>query len=260
MTARTIARYVTVTLMGLAVLVATGDGFAQSYAGLYRWAIEHGLHGWKADSFPLLVDLFVAVGEMGLFLLAIDGHRLRKSLMSWVDLLVPMLVAASGWGASLVFNIGSARHVFSFEATAAVPPLASMIGLLVLLRTLHRYVAQADAPAAPAPLALAAAPDDSPGDDALDDVPAATLAWLRGEDEVRVPAVPDPHQVQAASVFGEQVRAGQVPSVREIKKRLRLGTDNARQVRTYLAELADSAKAGGGSLDASEQVSAEIGR
>lgn len=144
MKARTIARYVAVTLMGVAVLVATGDGFAQSYAGLYGWAIEHGLSGWKADSFPLLVDLFVGVGEMGLFLIAIDGHRLRRSLMSWLDLLVPLLVAASGWCASLVFNVGHTRHVFSYQATAAVPPLASMIGLLVLLRTLHRYVAQVD--------------------------------------------------------------------------------------------------------------------
>lgn len=144
MRVRSVARTVTVALMGLAVLVATGDGFAQSYAGLYGWATEHGLNGWKADSFPLLVDLFVGVGEMGLFLLAVDGHRLRKSLLSWIDLLVPLLVAASGWGASLVFNVGHTRHVFSYQATAAVPPLASMIGLLVLLRTLHRYVTQAD--------------------------------------------------------------------------------------------------------------------
>jgi hypothetical protein len=260
MRVRSIARTLTVALMGLAVLVATADGFAQSYAGLYRWAIEHGLSGWKADSFPLLVDLFVAVGEMGLFLLAIDGHRLRKSLMSWVDLLVPMLVAASGWGASLVFNVGSARHVFSFEATAAVPPLASMIGLLVLLRTLHRYVAQAEAEATAVPLALAVAPDDLSLAEAMEDTPPALLAWLKGEDQVHVPAVPDPHQVRAASEFGEQVRAGQVPGVREIKKRLQLGTDNARQVRTYLADLADSADVGDGPLGASEQVSAGMGR
>jgi hypothetical protein len=35
MKTQTIARAVTVALMGLAVLVATADGFAQSYAGLY---------------------------------------------------------------------------------------------------------------------------------------------------------------------------------------------------------------------------------
>src|SRR4051812_34478495 len=96
-----VARYTAVAFMGTAVLVATGDGFAQSYAGLYGWAVEHGLHGWKSDSFPLLVDLFVAIGELGLFLLAIDGHRLRRSLLSWTDLLLPLLVAVAGWTASL---------------------------------------------------------------------------------------------------------------------------------------------------------------
>lgn len=246
MTARTIARYVTVALMGLAVLVATADGFAQSYAGLYRWAIEHGLSGWKADSFPLLVDLFVAVGEMGLFLLAIDGHRLCRSLMSWVDLLVPMLVAASGWAASLVFNVGSTRHVFSYQVTAAVPPGASMIGLLILLRTLHRYVAQAEAQGVHSmdtlvePLALAVAPDDLAMDDDLDETTAATLAWFRGEDAPAVPAVPDPERVRAASVFREQVQRGEVPRVREIKRKLRIGSDKASSVRVYLADLARS--------------------
>ncbi|MFC6937758.1 hypothetical protein ACFQHO_50820 [Actinomadura yumaensis] len=38
--------------MATAVLTATAGGFAQSYAGLYHWALEHGLHGWKAESFP----------------------------------------------------------------------------------------------------------------------------------------------------------------------------------------------------------------
>lgn len=240
MKVRSIARTVTVALMGLAVLVATGDGFAQSYAGLYRWGIEHGLSDWKADSFPLLVDLFVAVGEMGLFLLAIDGHRLRKSLMSWVDLLVPLLVALSGWGASLVFNVGSARNVFSFEATAAVPPLASMIGLLVLLRTLHRYVAQAEAQAVPVPLALAAAPEDLAVDDPLDDTGVATLAWLRGEDVPAVPAAPDPQQVQAASMFADEVHRGKVPGIKRLQKALRIGQDKAYEVQAYLTTLAEN--------------------
>jgi hypothetical protein len=50
----------------------------------------------------------------------------------------------------------------------------------------------------------------------------------------------DPHQVRAAEEFGEEVRRGEVPSIRTIKKRLRIGQDNARQVRAYLAKLAAS--------------------
>jgi hypothetical protein len=197
--ARTVARYITVTLMGLAVLVATGDGFAQSYAGLYGWAVEHGLHGWKAQSFPLMVDLFIGVGELGLFLLAIDGHRLRKSLLSWLDLLTPLLVAAAGWTASLVFNVGHVAHNFPTQATAAVPPLASMIGLVVLLRTLHRYVA------------------------ALDE-----------QTEVHPAVEIEPHLTRAREVFAEQLAAGQVPSVRRLKAGLRIGQPRAQEVRAHL--------------------------
>lgn len=238
MKARSVARTVAVILMGIAVIVATGDGFAQSYAGLYGWALEHGLKGWKAQSFPLLVDTFVGVGELGMFLLAIDGHRVRRSVMSWLDLLVPGLVAAAGWGASLVFNIGHVRvRDFATQATAAVPPLASMIGLLVLLRTLHRYVMQAEVPA---PLALAAAPEDLELFEDIDDTPVALLAWLKGDDEEPgVPGVPE-EQVRAAEEFGDEVKAGRVPSIRTIKKRLKVGQDKAREARTYLAVLVDN--------------------
>lgn len=209
MSARTSARVVTVALMGVAVIIATGDGFAQSWAGLYDWALEHGLTGWKAMSFPAMVDLFVAIGELGLFLLAIDGHRLRASLMSWLDLIVPAAVAASGWTASLVFNVGRVQvHDFATQATAAVPPLASMIGLVVLLRTLHRYVAAAD------------------------EQPA-------GVRPVTAPAELEVHLSRAREVFGEQLDAGQVPSIRRLKAKLRVGQPRAREVHAYLTASAN---------------------
>lgn len=150
---RTWARGVTVAAMSVAVLIATADGFAQSYAGLLAWAKGHQVDGWKADSFPLLVDLFVGVGEMGLFLLAIDGHRLaRKKMLTWVDLAIPALTAVGGWTVSLVFNIGRVKgHHFSDHVTAAVPPVAAMVGLVILLRTVHRYVAASDQPPTEAP-------------------------------------------------------------------------------------------------------------
>jgi hypothetical protein len=239
MKARTIARYVTIAAMGLAVLVATGDGFAQSYSGLYGWGLEHGLAGWKADSFPLMVDLFVGIGEMGLFLIAIDGHRLRKSLLSWVDLLLPASIAAAGWTASLVFNVGHVKvHDFATEATAAVPPLASMIGLLVLLRTLHRYVTSDSAEVAPVqaigPVAVDA---ETIGFEDVDDTPEALMAWLKGEDVPAVPA-PDPHHVAAVEKFGDEVRGGKVPGIRAIRRALHVGQPRAQEIQAYLSVLA----------------------
>lgn len=143
---RTAARGTTVVLMGAAVLIATGDGFAQSYAGLLGWAYEHRLSGWRANSFPLLVDLFVAIGEMGLFLLAIDGYKMaRRRALSWLDLALPAATATAGWGVSLAFNVGRIRGgTFADQVTAAVAPIAAMVGLLILLRTLHRYVTRAE--------------------------------------------------------------------------------------------------------------------
>ncbi|MFA1551424.1 DUF2637 domain-containing protein [Actinomadura chokoriensis] len=142
--AQVITRWGAIAFMAAAVLTATAGGFAQSYAGLYHWALEHGLRGWKAESFPLLVDLFIIVGELGLFLLAIDAFVIkRRALLSWLDFCLPLTIALAGWTASLIFNVGHVGHkTFSYQATAAVPPIVSMLGLFVLLRTLHRYVSQ----------------------------------------------------------------------------------------------------------------------
>lgn len=142
--AHAITRWGAVALMATAVMTATAGGFAQSYAGLYHWALDHGLKGWKAESFPLLVDLFIIVGELGLFLLAIDAFVIhRRHLLSWLDFCLPLTIALAGWTASLIFNVGHVGHrEFSYQATAAVPPIVSMLGLFVLLRTLHRYVSQ----------------------------------------------------------------------------------------------------------------------
>ncbi|WP_344282917.1 DUF2637 domain-containing protein, partial [Actinomadura napierensis] len=154
-----ITRWGAIALMAIAVMTATAGGFAQSYAGLYHWALEHGLRGWKADSFPLLVDLFIIVGELGLFLLAVDAFVLRRrDMMSWLDFFLPLAIALAGWTASLIFNVGHVGHrSFSYQATAAVPPIVSMLGLFVLLRTLHRYVSRQgedeDEPKAPEPAA-----------------------------------------------------------------------------------------------------------
>ncbi|WP_433472540.1 DUF2637 domain-containing protein [Spirillospora sp. CA-142024] len=153
--AQVITRWGAIAFMAAAVLTATAGGFAQSYAGLYHWALEHGLRGWKAESFPLLVDLFIIVGELGLFLLAVDAFVLRRrALLSWLDFCLPLTIALAGWTASLIFNVGHVGHkTFSYQATAAVPPIVSMLGLFVLLRTLHRYVSdrEEDEPKQPEP-------------------------------------------------------------------------------------------------------------
>ena len=143
-------RWTAVALMSGLVIAATVVGAAQSYSGLYNWALAHGHHGWKAQSWPLLVDTFIAVGEIGLFLLAIDGHKLLRRGLSWLDLLLPAFLASVGWTASLVFQVEQAGQDFGNRATAAVPAISAMLGLTVLLRTIHRYVTAAREQTSPA--------------------------------------------------------------------------------------------------------------
>lgn len=203
-----IAHLTSVGLMGVTVLIATADGFAQSYAGLYHWALEHSLHGWKADSFPLMVDLFIAVGELGMFALALEGHKLTRRLLSWADLVLPGGIAAAGWLVSLAFNVGSVGHALPDRLTAAVPPVASMLGLLVLLRTLHRLVGRA-VPAQPevteAADGLAVEVADMPEIEAGFSHPESAPAELADAGQVAVLTLDD--AVISARAAGMSVRA-----------------------------------------------------
>ncbi|MFG2002277.1 DUF2637 domain-containing protein [Spirillospora sp. NPDC048911] len=233
-----LAHRATVILMAVAVLVATGDGFAQSYAGLYRWAIEHDLTGWKAESFPLLVDLFIAVGELGLFALALEGHRLRKSGLSWADVALPFGIASAGWGVSLVFNVGAVGHDFADQATAAVPPVASMLGLLVLLRTLHRLVTtEAPPETATEPETLSPVRWPLPELESADQSPVGYDLWdtIKPEPE-KVDADLAPVVATARDRYADDLAAGTVPSVRRIRRELRVGHPRAKRIHAALTE------------------------
>jgi hypothetical protein len=261
-----VAHLTSVALMGLFVLVVTADGFAQSYAGLHKWAMEQGLKSWKADGFPLLVDLFILIGELGLFALALEGHRLTRRGMSWVDMALPFGLASAGWGVSLAFNVG-AVHGWTQQVTAAVPPIASMLGLLVLLRTLHRLVARPVATTGPAaeftgPVEGAATVVASPSWWPLPDLGSAGQApdgyalWdeIEPAREPLPPALPEapddePEEGENPSIepglvevvatardrFAEVLATGVVPSVRQLRRELRIGHPKAKRVYIVLA-------------------------
>jgi hypothetical protein len=268
-----IAHLASVALMAVGVLAATGVGFAQSWAGLYGWGTEHGLNDWKAMSFPAMVDVFIGVGELGLFALTLEGHRLRKTALSWADLLLPGAIATTGWGVSLAFNVGHVDHELSDQLTAAVPPVASMLGLLVLLRTLHRLVMRAPVATASPDAVLA-----TPGDGVTTAV--ATPVWWplpdlgsAGEatdgyalwDEIgpsretlppALPEAPDDESeadgfssiepdlvsviATARDRFAEVLATGGLPSVRQLRRELRIGHPKAKRVYIVLAAEAAS--------------------
>jgi len=126
-----------IALIAIAVLVATASGaaFAESYRGLYEWAGHHGLTGFWQAAFPLQVDVFIAVGELALFVALIDGWRTRDRLGAW-------LVTLAGLAVSVAGNIGHvASHRITDRGTASIPPLAAAAALAVGLGVLKRVVA-----------------------------------------------------------------------------------------------------------------------
>ena len=124
-------------LIAIAILVAAASiaAFTESYHGLYEWAGEHGLSGFWQAAFPVQVDVFIAVGELALFVALIDRWRTRDRLGAW-------LVTLAGVAVSVAGNIGHvASHRLTDRGTAAIPPLAAAAALAVGLGVLKRVVA-----------------------------------------------------------------------------------------------------------------------
>ena len=121
-------------LVTIAVLVAGASlvSFAESYHALYLWAARHGAGGNWALIWPAMVDVFIAVGELSLFVAMIDRWQSRDRALAWVVTLAGLAVSVAG-------NVG---HVASGAAadrvTAAVPPLAATAALAVGLGVLKR--------------------------------------------------------------------------------------------------------------------------
>jgi hypothetical protein len=134
---RTLALWVIAALIAAASLVS----FAESYRGLYDWAARHGLHGLWAVIWPLQVDVFIAVGELALFVALAFAWDARSRAAAW-------LVTLAGLAVSVAGNVGHVTsHAPAVRATAAIPPVAAASALAVGLGVLKRVVEHRPAPA-----------------------------------------------------------------------------------------------------------------
>jgi hypothetical protein len=123
-------------LVTIAVLVAAASlvSFAESYRGLCEWASRHGLPGVWAVAWPLQVDVFIAVGELALFVALADRWAPRSRAAAWAVTLAGLAVSVAG-------NVGHvASPALTSRVTAAVPPLAAASALAVGLGVLKRVV------------------------------------------------------------------------------------------------------------------------
>jgi Protein of unknown function (DUF2637) len=128
------ARKAALTAIAALVAAASLVSFAESYRALLDWAQHHGLHGVWAVIWPLQVDVFIAVGELALFVALADRWEKRSRVAAWAVTLAGLAVSVAG-------NVGHiAGHSLASRATAAVPPLAAAASLAVGLGVLKRVV------------------------------------------------------------------------------------------------------------------------
>ena len=187
-------------------MAASVNALAHSYAGLYAWALHHRLTGWPAVSWPAEIDVFLAVGELALYVAYLDGWPARQRIWPWATALVGLVVSVAG-------NVGhiqpSPGHpvLAADRLTAAASPLAAFAGLTVGLLVLRMNRQRASAhpePGAPSPgRQLPAMPEQVNG------------LWTALAPGVAGPvaeAVQDQAQPMPAAVTDERADAGPIAS------------------------------------------------
>ncbi|HEY3683499.1 MAG TPA: DUF2637 domain-containing protein [Streptosporangiaceae bacterium] len=134
---RTLRALRTVALAAVALAVAALDGvaFAESYRGLYEWAAEHGLSGAWAIAWPLQVDTFILVGELTLLVAVIERWDWSGRLLAWGVTIGGLVVSIAG-------NVGHVAGGATVHGTAAVPPVAAWLGLVLGLQLAKRVIAR----------------------------------------------------------------------------------------------------------------------
>ena len=130
------ARRMALYAIAVIAIAARVNALAHSYAGLYAWALHHRLTGWQAVSWPAEIDVFLAVGELALYVAYLDSWPVRQRVWPWATTLLGLAVSMAG-------NVGHIQLVPSHPVlladrfTAAASPLAAFAGLTVGLLVLR---------------------------------------------------------------------------------------------------------------------------
>ncbi len=213
--------------LGAIAILASTNALAHSYAGLYDWAVHHRLSGWQAKSWPAEIDVFLAVGELALYVAYLDGWPARQRIWPWATALIGLAVSIAG-------NIGHIQAqpgrpvILAERLTAATSPIAAFAGLaigLLVLKMTRPVEKSRSGTSDTAALVLTARPSvvglvppvpvdggDSAGID-LADVPVAGEGGPQG---------PDPRLLHVASVICQDAAArGERLSQRALARQLR---------------------------------------
>lgn len=147
--------------IGAIAIMASANALAHSYAGLYDWAVHHRLSGWQAKSWPAEIDVFLAVGELALYVAYLDGWPARQRIWPWTTALTGLAVSIAG-------NVGHIQAlpghpvILADRLTAAASPIAAFaglsVGLLVLKMTRQHIHDRTEQPRLATALVLAPPP------------------------------------------------------------------------------------------------------
>jgi hypothetical protein len=216
-------RKVALYAIGVIAILASANALAHSYAGLYDWAVHHRLGGWQAMSWPAEIDVFLAVGELALYVAYLDGWPARQRIWPWAT-------AVTGLAVSVAGNIGhiqavpGQRVILADRVTAATSPVAAFaglaIGLLVLKMTRQRTVAGAVEASAGAALMLA--PADAAAISRPEQISLVRAQAHASAAETGVAHQPDLRLVRAAAVICQNATdRGERLSQRALGRQLR---------------------------------------
>jgi hypothetical protein len=61
-----------------------------------NWAAHHRLTGWQAMTWPAEIDVFLAVGELALYVAYLDGWPARQRIWPWATATTGLLVTIAG--------------------------------------------------------------------------------------------------------------------------------------------------------------------
>lgn len=214
--------------IGLIAILASANALAHSYAGLYQWAVHHRLSGWQAKSWPAEIDVFLAVGELALYVAYLDDWPVRQRIWPWTTALTGLVVSIAG-------NIGHIQPepghpvILADRLTAATSPVAAFagltVGLLVLKMTRQRRFSLAQEPHVATALVLApplGRTINGSADTQTNGGPTAPCPWPDYVRRDRSQMGPRPGLLRDASVIYQDAAArGERLSQRTLARQLR---------------------------------------
>lgn len=176
---------------------------SDSYSHIYTLARDHGQAIASAALLPLAGDGLIAAASSAMLVASRQGRD--------VPLLARVMLLA-GIGATIAANVGYGLHAGLTGALLSVWPVAAYVGCMELLTWMRRHTGMH-------PQARPASADAAP--DASDEL-ARRRTGTGGLLE------------EAGRAFPAS-GAGNVPSLREIQRALRIGQGKAQQVQAHLA-------------------------